>query len=276
MSRAWLAVVPALVACAAGVACASVLNIPDDTESWCSVHTGHTYCEDFDLGDPLSRMSFHAATGGGQLAVAPSDDSPPSLLDLKTPALGGTGSSLAGYDEEFDNSQFGALHIEADMRIVTHGGGFKGNIGIMLISDKQGGCIGLAMEPGGIGAVTVDNPYACGSLIGSNGMQVMLDAGSPSADGGNPMVATRLGDMPPVGQWLHLKVDVVPSAAGDGSGTFTIDVVGQLAGYAPLPIPAKTLTRTGTPLVGFSVAGLANTGEAELQYDNITVDVKAP
>ncbi len=274
MKRVWLAVAP--VVGVAGVACASVLNIPNDTPSWCSVNTGHTYCEDFDLGDPLSRMSFHAATGGGQLTIAPSDDSPPNLLDLKTPALGPTGSSLAGYDEEFDDSQFGALHIEADMRIVTHGGGFKGNIGIMLISDKQGGCIGLAMEPGGIGAVTVDSPYACGSLIGSNGMQVMVDAGSATGDGGESMVATRLGDVPPVDQWLHLKVDVVPSATGDGSGMFTIDVVGQLAGYAPLPIPPKTLTPTGTPLVGFSVAGLASTGDAELQYDNITVDLKAP
>ena len=274
MRRAWLAVVP--VACAAAVACADVLNIPNATPSWCSVNTGHTYCEDFDLGNPLSRMSFHAATGGATLTIAPSDDSPPNLLDLKTPALGPTGSSLAGYDEEFDNSTFGALHIEADMRIVTGGKGFKGNVGIMLISDKAGGCIGVAMEPLGLGAVTASDPYSCGALISSNGMQVMLDASSLSVDGGSSMLATRLGDVPPVDQWVHLKVDVVPSALRDGSGTFTIDVVGQLAGYAPLPIPLHTLTPTGTPLVGFSAAGLASSGEAEIQYDNVTVDVKAP
>ena len=273
MKRRWL-VATAVVTCAAGVACANVLGIPNATASWCSVNTGHTYCEDFDLGDPLSRMSFHAATGGASLTIAPSDDSPPNLLDLKTPALGPTGSSLAGYDEEFDNSQFGALHIEADMRIVTGGRGFKGSIGFMLISDKQGGCIGLAMEPPGLGAVTAGDPYSCGALVSSNGM-VTIDASGGGADGGGMMI-TRLGSVPPLDQWDHLKIDVVPSPAGDGSGTLTIDVVGQLAGYATLLIPVHTLTPTGTPLIGFSAAGLASTGEAEIQYDNVTVDVKAP
>jgi hypothetical protein len=273
VKRRWL-VATAVVTCAAGVACANVLGIPNATASWCSVNTGHTYCEDFDLGDPLSRMSFHAATGGASLTIAPSDDSPPNLLDLKTPALGPTGASLAGYDEEFDNSQFGSLHIECDMRIVTaNGKAFDGNVGIMLISDKAGGCIGLAMEPAGIGAVTAGSPDACSSLIGSNGSGVMLDAETLVPDGGDSMVATRLGAVPPLNQWVHLKVDVVPNL--DGSGTFTIDIVGALAGYIPLTIPAKTLAKTGTPLVGFSVAGLASTGAAEIQYDNITMDLKA-
>lgn len=273
MNRAWL--VLTLVVGGAGVACASVLNIPNDTPSWCSVNTGHTYCEDFDLGDPLSRMTFHTATGGAQLTIAPSDDSPPNLLDLQTPAVGASGSALAGYDEEFDSAQFGTIHIEADLRIVTHGQHFKGAVGFLLISDKQGGCIGVAMSPQGIGAVTVVNPYACSTLIGTNGMPVDVDAGD-TADGGNSMMATLLGNLPPVDQWVHIKADVVPSSKGDGSGTFTLDVVGQLAGYAPLPIAPGTLAPSGTPLVGFSAAGLPGSGGAELQYDNITVDLSGP
>jgi hypothetical protein len=276
MKHAWLA---ALVVGVAGVACASVLNIPDDTVSWCSSHTGHTYCEDFDLGDPLSRMSYHAALGGSTLAIAPSDDSPPNLLDLQTPAVGPTGTSLAGYDEEFDSSGFGPMHIEADMRIVTHGRGFNGAVGFLLISDKLGGCIGVALEQGHVGAVQAGDPDACSALLGSGGTGLMgagsaVDGGEGSGDGGAPLTNTLLGSLPPTDQWFHIKADVAPS--GDGSGTFTFDVVGQLAGYAPLTVQKGTLNPAGTPLIGFSAAGLPGSAAAELQYDNITIDLGTP
>jgi hypothetical protein len=267
MTRAW----PLMVAVTC-LACASVIGIPNDTASFCSSNTGHTYCEDFDLGDPLSRMSFHVANGGAQLAIAPSDDSPPNLLDLTSPMVGPKSQTLAGFDKEFTSSKFGALHIEADMRIVTNGKPFTGQAGFMLITDKQGGCIAIAMVPQGIGAFSLDNPNACGGIVMAQG-----GGGDAGSDGGSgPMMGQELGGLPAMNQWVHLRVDVTPSSSGDGSGTLTFDVVGQPTPYKALAIGKGTLNPVGTPLVAFSVAGLPGSGPVELQLDNITVDLSAP
>lgn len=264
MKRALLAA--GLLACAS---CASAIGIPNDTASFCSTHTGHTYCEDFDLGDPISRMSFHASNGGAKLSIAPSNDSPPNLADMVSPALGPGEQSLAGYDQEFDGNGFGKLHIEADLRLVTHGAGFKGVIvGILLISDKQGGCIGVALTEQGVSAFTAPSPDACGSLVGGG---THPDAGVHVGMMGSP-----LGGLPPLDQWVHVVAVVTPSASHDGSGTFTFDVVGAPTGSSPLPLGPGTVTPTGTPLVGFSASGLPTSAACEVQYDNVTIDLAQP
>jgi hypothetical protein len=275
MKRVWIVAGAGLtLAGLACVACASVLGIPNDTASFCSSNTGHTYCEDFDLGDPLSpsRMSYHAALGGAQLSIAPSDDSPPNLIDCKSPGVGSGGPTLAGFDKEFDDLKFGAIHIEADMRIVTSGKGLHGQAGFLIVSDKQGGCVGVALGPQGIGAVTYDTPGGCGALVmGAGGGG---DAATGGDGGAGPLHG--FGGVPPLDQWNHIKADVTPSRSGDGSGTFTFDVVGELAGNTPLMLAPKTLTASGAPLVGFSAAGIGPGAEVELQFDNITVDVSPP
>ena len=270
MNRAWP--LASVVAC---IGCASILGIPNDSPSFCSTNPGHSYCEDFDLGDPSTRWSYVTTRGGANWAIKPSDDSPPSLMDLSAPAIPASGGgALAGFDKEFTNAGFGVgLHIEADMRFVTQtGAGFEGETGIMLITDKQGGCVALAATPQGLGLANLVTPLACSTL--TSGMRASMDAGSGDAGGGLPM-GIPLGPLPPLNKWFHMIVDVTPDKNGLGSGMFTMNVVGEPTGYMPATIQKGTLLPGGDPLVGFSTAPIAGTSPTEVQYDNVVIDLKA-
>ena len=148
MRLAWML----LAAAGIGAGCASVLAIPNDTPSFCGqpANQGHAYCEDFDVGDPSSRWTFAEATNSATYMVAPSDRSPPNLLDLSAPMVPDGGTALAGFTKEFDDSTFVGLHIEADIRFVTQGGApITANGGFLLVVDKNGGgCIGLGVQSG--------------------------------------------------------------------------------------------------------------------------------
>jgi hypothetical protein len=262
----------ACVAClplaAAAAGCAGVLGIPDGSPTFCArpENQGHDYCEDFDVGDPSARWTFEETTPGSTLALQPSDRSPPNLLDLTVPASG-TGGAIAGFDEEFDDSSFVGVHIEADVRFVSNGAPLVGG-GFLLIVDKQGGCIGMAVTPAGIGAAISADASGCSALTQG------LGGGGPPNGGGSPLAMfTVASRSPPPDRWFHAKIVVAPSAAKDGSGTLTLDVQGATVPSMPVPIPKGTLAPSGAPLVGFAAA-LPGAGPAfEAQFDNITIDL---
>jgi hypothetical protein len=273
MSRPWV-----LPLCGAVAGCASVIGVPNDTPSFCAQNQGHDYCEDFDVGDPAARWSYVVTKGGAQWAIKPSDDSPPNLIDLSAPAIPADGGvALAGFDKEFMPG-FHGLHIEADVRFVTQrDAGFVGQIGVLIITDKEGGCLAVAAVPGGLGVVNLVTPLECSALTnGSTGMMMMgppTDAGGP--DGG-AFTGSPLGPLPPPNQWFHMVIDVKPDPSGDGSGTFIMNIVGQPTGYMPAPIKKMTLVSSGAPLVGFSNTPQPGTTIAtEVQYDNVTIDLKS-
>ena len=244
-------------------ACASVLGIPNDTPSFCArpENQGHAYCEDFDVGDPSSRWSLEEATGNATYAILSSDRSPPNLIDFNAPAAPEGGTALVGFDKEFDGTTFVGLHIEADVRFVTADAGLPSNGGFLLITDKSGGCVGIAVQSGVIGALVFSKPGAC-SLTGGDPASVVMGP------------ANKLTDAPPANQWVHLVVIVTPSPTGPtGSGTLTLDFVGLPVGSTPLSLPADTLDPTGVPLVGFAAQVIGPSAGFEVQYDNITIDL---
>ena len=185
MRLAWML----LAAAGIGAGCASVLAIPNDTPSFCGqpANQGHAYCEDFDVGDPSSRWTFAEATNGATYAIAPSDRSPPSLLDMSAPMVPDGGTALAGFTKEFDDSTFVGLHIEADVRFVTQGGApITANGGFLLIVDKNGGgCIGLGVRSGpplpqpAIGAYIFAHGGECSALTSGGGGGVPTQPKSP-------------------------------------------------------------------------------------------------
>lgn len=258
----------------AAAGCASVLGIPSDSPSFCaqSANQGHAYCEDFDVGDAGSRWTFAEVIGNGAAyGVQASDRSPPNLLDMKVGGVPEGGAALAGFDKEFDDSTFVGLHIEADVRFVAQDdAGLTGQGGFLLITDKSGGCIGLGVGArdsthpvAGIGAIVFAKATACSLLTGGGGGDV---GGVPSQ--------TFLTTVPPTDTWSHVVVVVAPGAGGDGSGTLTFNIVGQPASSPTVPLPPGTLPPNGIPLVGFAAQTSGPSGPFEVQFDNITIDLK--
>jgi hypothetical protein len=264
----WLVAVAGVVG-----GCASVLAIPDGTPSFCAqpAHQGHTYCEDFDVGDAGARWTFAEAIGGAAYAIEPSTDSPPNLLDLSTPAQTDGGSGLAGFTKEFDDSTFVGLHIEADVRFVTPGGAaIDASGGFLLIVDKNGGgCIGIGVAPSGpngkpsIGAFVFAQGAGCSALTSGGG--------ASSAVGGHQVF---IGDAPAPNTWSHIVVVATPDAVKrDGSGTLTFNIEGAPAAFQPVPLALATLVSTGIPLVGFASEVNGPSGALEVQFDDITIDL---
>jgi hypothetical protein len=265
MRAAWI--VGAVVV--GSIGCASVLGIPNGSASWCAAHPGHTYCEDFDVGDPTTRWSEVVVQNGGNWTLAPSDDSPPNLIALTVPSPLMGAPALAGFDKEFVGMEFTHVHIEADVKIVTPGGAaFEGESGFLLITDKLGGCLALAATPHGIGVENLPTSNACSSLTSTMGPP--SDAGA--LDGGMPM-GTPVGPLPPLNTWSHMIVDVQPDALGKGGGMLTIDFSGVPTGYTTVTIQDGTLVRAGDPLVGFSNSEVASSNATQIDYDNVTIDV---
>ena len=270
MRASWVLLAAAVV----GAGCASVLGLPDGTLSFCSqsANQGHAYCEDFDVGDPSTRWTFAEGTGGGAYAVAPGGESPPNLLDMSAPAQSGKTSALAGFDKEFDDSTFVGLHIEFDVRFVTPGGApLTSTGGFLLIVDKSGGCVGIGLSaagdggvPAGIGAQVAQESTACSALTGGNpGM------------GGSSLTGTVITAAPPPNAWFHLVVVVAPDPTGlPGAGTVSLNIVGQPTSPPVVHLVAGTLVASGIPLVGFAAEVNGVSGPLEVQYDNITIDLR--
>jgi hypothetical protein len=269
MRAAWWLV--AVAAISAG--CAAVLGIPNDSPSFCAqpANQGHTYCEDFDVGDPSSRWTFAENVSGGVSSISPSDRSPPNLLDMSVPGVPEGGSALAGFDKEFDDRTFTGLHIEADVRFVTQGGApITANGGFMLITDKGGGCIGIGLGSGnppgaraGIGTAVFPVATACSALTGA----AVGPAGPPTQ--------TFLMEAPQPNSWFHVVVDVAPIGF-DGRGRLDFNIVGLPSSAPPVDLAPGVLVPSGIPLVGFAAevnGGGTGSGPLEVQYDNITIDV---
>jgi hypothetical protein len=254
------------------VGCASVLGLPNDTASFCArqENHGHSYCEDFDIGDPSTRWTYAFALGDASWSLQPSDASPPNLIALSSPGVPAeAGSALTGFDKEFTDASFGGVHVEADMRLVpSQGNDLGGATGFLLITDKAGGCVALNFSPQGTGAFALQTAEICALLTTTHAS--VLDGGG--ADGG-AFVGAILGPLPPRNSWFHIIVDVKPDSNGTGSGTLTINVVGEPTGYISLAIQAGTLTPTGTPLVGFSNAAQPGSSPLDVEYDNVTIDL---
>jgi hypothetical protein len=287
-----------LPVCVVVTGCASILGIPSDSASFCASpeNQGHDYCEDFDVGNALLRI----APGVEQrepstVNLGPSDKSPPNLLDLKAPALpadGGNPAELAGYYEEFPNSEFVGLRVDADIKFVTQNGeGLTANGGFLLVGDTQGACIGVGLAPVPAGIpnsplpagtpvlgliVVAPQSGGCSSLTGLSGKPIM----NPMPDGGIGGDAGIQGTVflqaPAPNTWFHLRVQAIPDDRVTGKGSeILLTLTPGLNTIPPFPLPAGSLPRMGAPLVGFASEINAPSGPLEVQFDNVTIDVKA-
>jgi hypothetical protein len=270
MRLAWML----LAAAGIGAGCASVLAIPNDTPSFCGqpANQGHAYCEDFDVGDPSSRWTFAEATNSATYMVAPSDRSPPNLLDLSAPMVPDGGTALAGFTKEFDDSTFVGLHIEADIRFVTQGGApITANGGFLLVVDKNGGgCIGLGVQSG----PPLPQPMIGAYIFAQGGGCSALTSGGGGGGMGAGGLKNGVGSAPAPNTWSHIVVIVTPDPLrNDGSGKLTFNIEGQPGAFMPVPLFAGTLGGGGIPLVGFASEVNGPSGPLEVQFDNITIDL---
>ncbi len=268
--------VPACVVVAAG--CASILSIPSGSPSFCAQNPGHDYCEDYDVGNALSRVGPNLVNqNGATMSIEPSDASPPNLIDFLAHATPpDAGHEVAGYYKTFDGKKFVGIHIEADMKFQTHGAGaIPGPAGFMLIGSSPGACLGLAatpwpfdagLPPGTpvfVGILVPQQTGGCGSLVALGVAGAPL--GSLAMDGGAlpPIV-------PVLDNWFHMTIQIAPSTSGDGSGVLFLRA--NLSSEE-LALPKGTVPVTGLPIVGFASAPAGANAQIEIQFDNVTVDV---
>lgn len=260
----------ALVVLAGGIAagCASLIGVPDDTPSFCSQNTGHSFCADFDIGAPGWTQAVNF--GSGQLGVEPSDaaPSPPNIVDLSAQAVppeGGT--SVAAFYASFDGG-FSSLHIEAQMLFTGKDGqAFGGPTGIFVISDSAGGCVIAAAEQTGarvsIGGIPIPGDL-CTDII--NGTV----SGSGDGGGGAALLrnSTPIGTLF-LGAWQQVAIDVTVNPTGGGTLTMTSGPTGN----PKLTIPPTIFPPDGTPSVIFSNASQPGANATDIQIDNVTIDV---
>jgi hypothetical protein len=124
-----------------------------------------------------------------------------------------------------------------------------------VVAPQSGGCSSLA----GLGGKPVTNPTMDGGLAGDGGVQgaVFLQAPAPNT-------------------WFHLRVQAIPDDRVTGAGSqLLMTLTPGLNTIPPFPLPRGSLPRTGTPLVGFAAEINAPSGPLEVQFDNVTIDVKA-
>jgi hypothetical protein len=287
-----------LPVCVVVTGCASILGIPSDSPSFCArpENQGHDYCEDFDVGNALLRVGPGVEQRGPTtINVEPSDKSPPNLLDLASPALpadGGNPANLAGYYEEFPNSEFVGLRVDADIKLVTKDdAGLTANGGFMLVGNTQGACIGVGLSqvPAGIpnsplpagtpvlGIIVVaPQSGGCSSLTGLSGKPVMAPGPDGGFGGDGGVQGMVFLQAPPPNTWFHLKVQAIPDDRVTGAGSqLLLTLTPGLNTIPPYPLPRGSLPRTGIPLVGFASEVNAPSGPLEVQFDNVTIDVQA-
>jgi len=288
-----------LPVCVVVTGCASILGIPSDSPSFCASpeNQGHDYCEDFDVGNALLRVGPGVEQRlPSTINLQPSDKSPPNLIDFKAPALpadGGTPAELAGYYEEFPDTEFVGLRVDADIRFVTQNGApLTANGGFLLVGNSQGACVGLGLGqvPAGIpnsplpagtavlGLIVVaPQSGGCSSLTGLSGKPVTgptSDGGIGSDDGG--VQGTVFLQAPAPNTWFHLRVQAIPDDRIANKGSqILLTLTPGLNTIPPFNLPSGSLPRTGTPLVGFASEINAPSGPLEVQFDNVTIDVKA-
>jgi hypothetical protein len=287
-----------LPVCVVVTGCASILGIPSDSPSFCASpeNQGHDYCEDFDVGNALLRVGPGVEQHGPTtIDLEPSDKSPPNLIDFKSPALpldAGNPAELAGYYEEFANSEFVGLRVDADIRFVTQNGvGLTANGGFLLIGNTLGACIGLGLAPVPAGIpnsplpagtpvlgliVVAPQSGGCNSLTGLSGKPIM----NPMPDGGIGGDAGVQGTVflqaPAPNTWFHLRVQAIPDDKVTGKGSqILLTITPGLNTIPPFQLPAGSLPLRGIPLVGLASEVNAPSGPLEVQFDNVTMDVKA-
>jgi hypothetical protein len=285
-----------LPVCVVVTGCASILGIPSDSPSFCASpeNQGHDYCEDYDVGNALLRVAPGVEQRGPTtIDIEPSDKSPPNLIDFKSPALpadASTPSELAGYYEEFPNSEFVGLRIDADIRFITQNdAGLDANGGFLLVGNTQGACIGLglAQVPAGVpnlplpagtpvlGVIVVPPQNGgCSSLTGLSGMRTVL----PPVDGGasdGGVSSAVFVQAPAPNTWFHLRVQAIPDGVIMTGSQLLLTLTPGLNTIPPFNLPAGALPRRGSPLIGFASEVNPPSGPLEVQFDNVTIDVKA-
>lgn len=282
-----------LAVCAAVAGCSSILGIPSGSLSFCArpENQGHTYCEDYDVGDALGRIpdSRRATQGSAVLSIQPSDDSPPNLIDFTSPATADA-HNIAGYYVTFQNQSYVGLQVNADVKVSLHGAtALSGDIGFLMVGDSLGSCVGFAVFPAppGVPMVPAGTPViggllvpgtegGCNTLVTVGGGPMGTCApdggtgGGPGTDGG--LVGGGDAGMPafrvvPLDQWFHLTVQIEPEASGAAKMLVSNGLTSIEQALPPMTVGG------GEPIVGFAAAPTGCGYDADVRFDNVTVDV---
>jgi hypothetical protein len=233
---------------------------PDgDGGSWCGANPGHRFCEDFDGYQTVAGLlgswsSFEQS--GGSFKLDPSTPlSPPYALE----AIGANSAKVMVLETLPVSPAATVLRLELDLRVNS-----SGNVGLLTGL----GIVAIAFGP------SIDYGYAA---IGIAGGPKLTGAWAGRADGGADagtfQSATASGTFPAPGTWAaRYALEIDTSSTGGCVQVYE----GPTALLSPcLALPADLLRPSVVSVVlGDYTVGLGNTGSIDVDFDNVTFDVR--
>jgi hypothetical protein len=231
---------------------------------WCDTQKGFFFCEDFDVQSDVTAFlgswtTFEQSGSGAFRFDHTSVPSPPNALGV----AGGNGSSFLVIKSFSGFTKPKAIRLEFDLRINS-----AGNVGPLSAAGFAAIAFGKSIGEG-YAAVAIGN----GPTIQA-AWTAPADAGA--SDAGVFNVASATAPFPPIGQWAGryaIAIDYATPVAGTG---------GCVQVYqGPTPLLAKCLAlppSLGNPTtisvaLGDLAAGLQNTGNVDLAFDDLTLSV---
>jgi hypothetical protein len=230
---------------------------------WCDTHKTF-FCEDFDGQSDVTAFlgswtTFEQSGSGAFRFDHTSVPSPPNALGV----AGGNGASFLVIKSFTGFSKPKAIRLDFDLRINS-----AGNVGVLSAAGFAAIAFGTTIGDG-YAAVAIGNGPTIEAAWAAPG-----DAGA--SDSGAFNVASATGQFPPLGQWAGryaIAIDYSTPTAGTG---------GCVQVYqGPTPLLAKCLAlppslanpSTVSIVLGDLAAGLQNTGNVDLEFDDLTLSV---
>jgi hypothetical protein len=231
---------------------------------WCATHKPYYFCEDFDeqtdVATFLASWTTYEQSGSGAFRFDhTSVPSPPNALGV----AGGNGSSFLVIKSFNGLSKPKLLRLEFDLRINS-----AGTVGLVSAAGFAAIAFGNSIDAG-YAAVAIGNGPVIEAAWATAG-----DAG-PS-DGGTYASAQATTPFPPLGQWAGRYAIVVDYTATSSGAAGCVQVyqgpTALLAKCLPLP-PSLANPSTVSIVLGDLAAGLQNTGNVDLEFDDVTLNV---
>ncbi len=228
---------------------------------WCGAHRGHTFCEDFDeyasINGLFGAWSNFQQTNGTFSFDTSNAPSLPNALDV----AGTSGAQVLVVKSFPPGIKPTMIRLEFDLRFNSSGSvGLLSAVGLAAIE------FGASVSDGYAALVIGSGPSLSAAWADS------ADAGA--SDAGTFKIASATGTFPATGVWsarYAIEIDY------GSSNTGCVQVFqGTTALLSPcMPLPPHLLHPTALSIaLGDYAAGFGNTGNINVEYDDVTFDVR--
>jgi len=231
---------------------------------WCATHGPNFFCEDFDeesdVATFLASWTTYEQSGSGAFRLDhTSVPSPPSALGV----AGGNGATFLVIKSFHQFPKSRSIRLEFELRINS-----AGNVGVLSAAGFAAIAFGNTIGDG-YAAVAIGNGPVVQAAWATAGDAGATDAGAYDTE-------SSTTPFPPLGQWAGryaIVVDYTGATAGLGGCVQVYQgPTPILPKCLPLP-PSLSNPSTVSIVLGDLAAGLQNTGNVDLEFDDVTLNV---